>query len=67
MRYYKHPSAIVDEGAQIGDGSRVWHFVHVCGGARMGKDAMDFVKDARRSARFRGEGERTAARILHDA
>ena len=32
-----HPSAIVDEGAQIGDGSRVWHFVHVCGGARIGQ------------------------------
>lgn len=32
-----HPSAIVDEGAQIGSGSRVWHFVHVCGGARIGK------------------------------
>src|SRR5690554_6006659 len=33
-----HPSAIVDDGAQIGDGSRVWHFVHVCGGARIGKN-----------------------------
>ena len=33
-----HPSAIVDEGAQIGEGSRVWHFVHVCGGARIGKN-----------------------------
>lgn len=32
-----HPSAIVDEGAQIGEGSRVWHFVHVCGGARIGE------------------------------
>ncbi|WP_234254706.1 acyltransferase [Billgrantia aerodenitrificans] len=32
-----HPSAIVDEGAQIGAGSRVWHFVHVCSGARIGK------------------------------
>ena len=32
-----HSSAIVDEGAQIGDGSRVWHFVHICGGARIGK------------------------------
>tara|TARA_B100000768_G_scaffold173881_1_gene183583 strand:- start:467 stop:1054 length:588 start_codon:yes stop_codon:yes gene_type:complete len=31
-----HDSAIVDEGAQIGAGSRVWHFVHVCGGARIG-------------------------------
>ncbi len=32
-----HPSAIVDDGAQIGEGSRIWHFVHVCGGARIGK------------------------------
>ena len=37
MSYYKHPSAIVDDGAQIGEGSRVWHFVHVCGGAQIGK------------------------------
>lgn len=37
MGFTVHPSAIVDEGAQIGDGSRVWHFVHVCGGARIGK------------------------------
>lgn len=36
MSYSRHPSAIVDEGAQIGEGSRVWHFVHVCGGARIG-------------------------------
>lgn len=32
-----HPSAIVDEGAQLGDGTRVWHFAHVCGGARIGR------------------------------
>jgi len=32
-----HPSAIVDEGAQIGEGSRIWHFVHVCAGAIIGK------------------------------
>lgn len=38
MTYTVHPSAIVDEGAQIGDGSRVWHFVHVCSGARIGKN-----------------------------
>ncbi|HUW54488.1 MAG TPA: acyltransferase [Rhodanobacter sp.] len=37
MGYFAHPSAIIDEGAQIGDGSRVWHFVHVCAGARIGK------------------------------
>ena len=37
MSYYRHETAIVDDGAQIGEGSRVWHFVHVCGGARIGK------------------------------
>lgn len=37
MGYYRHETAIVDEGARIGDGSRVWHFVHVCGGAVIGE------------------------------
>jgi UDP-2-acetamido-3-amino-2,3-dideoxy-glucuronate N-acetyltransferase len=36
MALQVHPSAIVDAGAQIGDGTRVWHFVHVSGGARIG-------------------------------
>ncbi len=31
-----HSTAIVDEGAEIGAGSRVWHWVHVCAGARIG-------------------------------
>lgn len=33
-----HPTAIVDEGAQIGAGSRVWHWVHICSGAKIGRD-----------------------------
>ena len=32
-----HSSAIVDAGAQIGDGTRIWQWVHVCGGARIGR------------------------------
>lgn len=32
-----HPTAIVDEGASIGPGTRVWHWVHVCGGAVIGE------------------------------
>lgn len=32
-----HPTAIVDDGAQIGEGTRVWHWVHVSAGARIGK------------------------------
>jgi UDP-2-acetamido-3-amino-2,3-dideoxy-glucuronate N-acetyltransferase len=35
--FWAHPSAIVDEGAQIGAGTRVWHFAHVCAGARIGE------------------------------
>ena len=31
-----HASAIVDAGAVLGAGTRVWHFSHVCGGARIG-------------------------------
>jgi UDP-2-acetamido-3-amino-2,3-dideoxy-glucuronate N-acetyltransferase len=34
---FVHPSAIVDEGAVLGDGCRVWHFVHVSSGARIGE------------------------------
>jgi UDP-2-acetamido-3-amino-2,3-dideoxy-glucuronate N-acetyltransferase len=32
-----HASAIVDPGAAIGDGTRVWHWVHICAGARIGE------------------------------
>lgn len=32
-----HPTAIVDEGAQIGKGSRIWHWVHISGGAQIGE------------------------------
>jgi len=35
--YTVHPTAIVDQGAQIDDGTRIWHWVHVCGGAKIGK------------------------------
>jgi UDP-2-acetamido-3-amino-2,3-dideoxy-glucuronate N-acetyltransferase len=31
-----HPSAIVDEGAQLGEGCRVWHWVHISSGASIG-------------------------------
>lgn len=37
MNYQIHHTAIVDEGAVIGEESRVWHFVHVCSGAVIGK------------------------------
>jgi len=33
-----HETAIIDEGAVIGGGTRIWHWVHVCGGARIGRN-----------------------------
>ncbi|MBK8971668.1 MAG: N-acetyltransferase [Hahellaceae bacterium] len=38
INYTLHPTAIVDEGASIGEGTRIWHWVHVCGGAIVGKN-----------------------------
>ena len=36
IRWWKHGSAIVDEGATIGEGTKIWHFSHVCSGAVIG-------------------------------
>lgn len=36
--FFVHPSAIVDEGAKIGTGTKIWHFSHVMPGVVMGKD-----------------------------
>ena len=36
MTFTIHPTAIVDEGAQIGEHSRVWHWTHVCAAAKVG-------------------------------
>lgn len=38
MDFSAHPTAIIDRGAEIGSGSRIWHWVHVCGGAKIGRD-----------------------------
>ena len=35
--YFVHESAYVDEGAEIGDGTKIWHFSHVMKGARIGE------------------------------
>lgn len=34
--YWAHPSAIIDEGASIGEGTKVWHFSHICTKASIG-------------------------------
>lgn len=36
--HYAHPTAVLDEGCEIGEGTKVWHFCHICSGARLGKN-----------------------------
>lgn len=37
---YIHPTAVVDAGAELGAGVKVWHFCHVMAGARIGEGSM---------------------------
>ena len=38
VSYYAHPSAVIDEGTEIGAGTKIWHFSHIMSGARVGKN-----------------------------
>lgn len=38
--YFVHETAIVDDGAQIGAGTKIWHFTHVCKGAKIGRQCI---------------------------
>lgn len=40
MSHFAHQTAVVDDGAEIGDGTKIWHFVHVCAGAKVGRDVV---------------------------
>lgn len=40
MSFYTHPSAIIDDPVSIGEGTKIWHFVHVCSGAHIGKGCV---------------------------
>jgi len=36
--YYVHPSSVVDEGCEIGPGTKIWHFSHIMSGCKLGKN-----------------------------
>jgi UDP-2-acetamido-3-amino-2,3-dideoxy-glucuronate N-acetyltransferase len=38
MKFIKHDTAIVDEGAIIGDNTKIWHWTHICDGAVIGNN-----------------------------
>jgi UDP-2-acetamido-3-amino-2,3-dideoxy-glucuronate N-acetyltransferase len=35
-KYYSHPSAIIDEGCDIGQGTKIWHFSHIMPNCKLG-------------------------------
>jgi len=39
-RYFSHKTAIIDEGVEIGEGTKVWAFSHVMTGAKIGKNCV---------------------------
>jgi UDP-2-acetamido-3-amino-2,3-dideoxy-glucuronate N-acetyltransferase len=36
--YFAHPTAVIDEGCQIGEGTKIWHFSHLMTGCVVGKN-----------------------------
>jgi UDP-2-acetamido-3-amino-2,3-dideoxy-glucuronate N-acetyltransferase len=36
MSYFAHPTAVIDDGAEIGEGVKIWHFSHVMSGCKIG-------------------------------
>ncbi len=40
MSFFAHPTAVIDEGCQIGDGTKIWHFSHIMPGAVIGKNCI---------------------------
>ena len=38
--YFINSTAVVDEGAEIGTGTKIWHFTHIMSGARIGKNCI---------------------------
>ncbi|HCI03920.1 TPA: N-acetyltransferase [Candidatus Peribacteria bacterium] len=37
MNWWNHSTAIIDEGASIGKGTKIWHWTHICAGAKIGE------------------------------
>ena len=38
MSYFKHESSYIDEGCEIGNGTKIWHFSHIMSGCKIGED-----------------------------
>ena len=40
QEYFAHPTAVIDEGCQIGAGTRIWHFCHLMTGSVIGEGCI---------------------------
>jgi len=40
MNYFSHPTAVVDEPCEIGESTKIWHFAHICSGAKIGRNCV---------------------------
>jgi UDP-2-acetamido-3-amino-2,3-dideoxy-glucuronate N-acetyltransferase len=38
QNYFCHPTAIIDEGCELGKGTKIWHFCHLMSGCRIGEN-----------------------------
>ncbi len=38
--YFVHPTAVIDEPCEVGEGTKIWHFTHVMSGAKIGKHCV---------------------------
>lgn len=38
--YYAHETAIIDDGCEVGDGTKIWHYTHICSKAKIGKNCV---------------------------
>ena len=37
IQYFAHPSAVIDDNCEIGEGTKIWHFSHIMSGCKIGK------------------------------
>lgn len=37
-KYYAHPTSVIDEGCEIGDGTKIWHFCHIMADCKIGEN-----------------------------
>ena len=38
VNYFAHPTAVIDEGCEIGEGTKIWHFSHIMSNCKLGKN-----------------------------